>query len=277
MTHKFHVQNRNKLNINFTDPTMGKKAQGFDELRKICALELLNSLNSKFMTQLKEIKPLRGATNTKGGEYEKVLTKSLKQYFASRFQFHSRSILVDAQMEYLKIFSYGENEIDIVATFNISSPQIVIKKGALKYVPYDATAFIIEVKSKLTKSDLSEDLSKLEQISKLPLSPNRFMSGTIGHPQRVQRPLRILFYYEESIDRMEMEKLLNSYNRAWDLIFIVKKDELVLNMSLDLVKKLSEISFPQGSQEEDKILILSWKTDAYLLFLLCISALVPFP
>jgi hypothetical protein len=68
---------------------------------------------------------------------------------------------MDTQMEYLSIFSVGENEVDVAATFVRTYPKIVVKIGETKYVPYDGVAFIIEVKSTVDKTRLEQDLLKL--------------------------------------------------------------------------------------------------------------------
>ena len=45
----------------------------------------------------------------------------------------NRAQLIDVNMEYLNIFSVGENEVDVVATFIQTYPKIVLKIGDTRY------------------------------------------------------------------------------------------------------------------------------------------------
>ena len=67
----------------------------------------------------------------------------LGSYLASRFEFHTRAQLLDANMEYLNLFSVGENKVDVAATFIRTYPKIVLKIGDTKYIiPYIILKFI---------------------------------------------------------------------------------------------------------------------------------------
>ena len=93
-------------------------------------------------------------------------------------------------MEYLELLSLGQNEIDVVATFNSAYPKIIVKLGDVNFVAYDSVAFLAEIKTTLDKTNLTEDLIKFEKISGLPLSENmiRMGGGFVGVNYVIERP-----------------------------------------------------------------------------------------
>jgi hypothetical protein len=96
-------------------------------------------------------------TNTKGSDYEKVLQSILTDYLGSRFEFHTRAQIIDAEMEYIKFLQHGSNELDVVGIFYNTTPKIVLKMKDHVLVPYDAVALISEVKFHLNKTNLEKD------------------------------------------------------------------------------------------------------------------------
>ncbi|MPZ07089.1 MAG: hypothetical protein GEU26_11860 [Nitrososphaeraceae archaeon] len=91
--------------------------------KKEYAKIFLESINKELRSKFEELRSLKLKANTKGGEYEKHVANLLHDYLGSRFEFH----VIDAEMEYLNIFSTGENEIDIIGTFSNALPRIILK------------------------------------------------------------------------------------------------------------------------------------------------------
>ena len=63
---------------------------------------------------------------------------------------------------------------------------MVIDTEAVKYVPLDAVAFIMELKQSLTKENLERSLQKFSKLVKLPVSQRR-APVTISGRTRVDR------------------------------------------------------------------------------------------
>ena len=82
----------------------------------------------------------------RGMNFENAVKLLLQTYLGSRFDFYNKAQILDANLNYLRIFEGESSELDIVATFKNASPNIVAKLEDSYYVPYDAVAFYIEVK-----------------------------------------------------------------------------------------------------------------------------------
>jgi hypothetical protein len=237
--------------------------------KKEYAKLFLESINKELRSKFEELRSLKLNANTKGGEYEKHVANLLHDYLGSRFEFHVRAHLIDAEMEYLNIFSTGENEIDIIGTFSNALPRIILKVGDTRYVSYDAVAFTVDIKSRLDRQKLGQDLDKLSKISKLRKSPPAVGSVMYARSHFLDRPLRCLFYFEKSIDRIEMEKILDKYYSAWDIILLIDNNEILLNGSLPIVKQIMSQNSLDGT-------ILSWGGDnCFIMLLNIISATIP--
>jgi hypothetical protein len=207
------------------------------DTKKTQARSLIKGISSDIIHAFEKLREIQANPNSKGGEYEKELTKFFTDYLGSRFDIYTRAHLLDVDMKYLELLSRGQNEIDVVATFNSAYPKIIVKQGDLNFVAFDAVAFAAEVKTKLDKPALSSDLEKLEKINGLPLSQNRFTIFT-GGDFIIQRPLKILIYFTSEILAKTMEDLLANHYSAWDIILIVEKKEIMLNASLPIVKHM---------------------------------------
>jgi hypothetical protein len=208
--------------------------------------------------------------NTKGFEFEKSIARTLGDYLGSEFEFHVRSQIIDVNLDYLNIFSVGQNEFDIVATFRSASPKIIMRIGDAEYVPYDSVAFILEIKTKMDKTRLADDLEKLKKLALLPLTKTRF-SLIIASDKFVMRPLRLLFYYESSIDETTESKLLTDYYEYWDVIYKIQNDEVILNSSLPAVKHIMSL---HGINQN----IIKWGgNNCAVVLLTIISSSVPTP
>ncbi len=232
------------------------------------ARALMSAMHQKMKDEFERYKKLHYNPNTKGGGYEKVVLSMLTDYIGSAFNFHQRAQLIDAEMKYMDIFAKGSNEIDVIATFRNASPNLILKIQDTEFVPYDAVAFMIEVKERMDKSNLEVDLDKLRKIAMLPLTPDRCQPPLTGS-YNIERPLRILFYYDISIDDREEERLLLEHYSDWDLIVVLQKDVIILNMSLPISDILPE--------QFKNVQIFHWEQNPLVSLLLIILASVPMP
>lgn len=173
-------------------------------------------------------------SNTKGDAYEETFKQFLESYFEGSFDVRTKVALIDAELDCFDSFDYihGEDEIDVVGLYKQAVPKIVFETdssaGSMQWVPYDGVALVAEVKNKLTKSSLDSDLDKLEKISKLKLSEDRFIS-----PQptwlTIDSPVRCLVYDECSISDDALEDLLKNNLSSWHMVLIASTDVLILN------------------------------------------------
>ena len=196
---------------------------------------LVDDMGKQLSNEFERLKSLYYNPNTKGMGYEKVLKDILDDYLGSIVTLDNRCFLIDHDLKLLNNLTPEKDEYDVVATFNNACPRIVLLRDPMKYVPLDAVAFLIEVKQTLTKTDLGEDLEKLECISSSDTS-GRF-GATFKGAFSVDYPIKILAYYEKSIKNDEFFKLLNEQLNNWDMIIIVKDDLLFVNPTLPWVQK----------------------------------------
>ncbi len=98
---------------------------------------------------------------TRRGVTERAVADVLTEYLGAEFDFSVRAQLIDVNFRYVKILGTQANEIDIVGTFKSATPKLVLKTATSIFVPYDAVALIVEVKTVMDKGKLREDLEKL--------------------------------------------------------------------------------------------------------------------
>jgi hypothetical protein len=84
---------------------------------------------------------------------------------------------------------------------------------------------------------LNKTLENLRS-SKLNFSTGRLGGVTQGSEQSIERPLRILYYFESKIDPNVRERLLLEHRQVWDMILIIQNNELILNRYLPAVSAL---------------------------------------
>lgn len=206
------------------------------------AEKLLDAIEEQLKTRFKEIRDEKYNPNTKGYDYEEILQKFCNDYLGGGFDFQIRVGMMDSELKVNTIFGSKENEFDIVATYKNAVPKLVHHR----LVPYDSVAFVIEVKQTLTLPNLEKDLGKLEKLSKLPVSNNRcglYTDKRIFKGYRINRPLRILFYFEAEAKEDEVFKLLEgSLAKSWDLCIILKKRDCVSKLNVALCTNTVERS-----------------------------------
>ncbi len=74
------------------------------------AQRLLRLMDRQMLQQFETNREARYNQNTKGGNYEKIVAKTLETYLGTQFDFYYRAQLIDMRMEYLNLFSVGQNE-----------------------------------------------------------------------------------------------------------------------------------------------------------------------
>lgn len=202
--------------------------------------DILEIANREILTNFEEIRKIKYNPNVKGGAYEIILKEFLERYLGSIYEFHTRVAILDYEGKALSVFNSGENEFDVAALFKNAVPRVVIelKNSGIRYVPLDAVAFLVEVAQTLNSQILEGDLKKFDKLSNLPLG-NRF-TMFIGRETTIQKPLKILIYYEDEIDKDSLVNNLISYGSAWDIMTLVKRDWVIINSNLPIVKRKEE-------------------------------------
>lgn len=234
---------------------------------KVISEAFKRQLSSKFETYA----DIHFNYNTKGSYYEKVVASILDDYFGSRFEFHTRAQLIDANMQYLQIFEGRTSEVDVVGVFRNASPRIIISIGNTKIVPYDAVAFIVEVKSRMDTKSLMSDLQKLQKMSNLHNSNNRFIPK-MTREYDVLYPLRILFYLKRTLRENILRETLEDYITSWDAILILQEDTLIINKELPFFNLIFK---SLGTERFNNSKYIKWTTDSFIMLLSLISDSIP--
>ena len=197
------------------------------------AREILSAVSQKLRGDFEAIRGTQYNPNVKGYDYEAIVEHFLASYLSGLFEFHQRCSLLDSRLDICKRFNPRENEWDIVATFRHAAPRIVLERGGTAWVPYDAVAFLVAVKQTLTPQALEKDLERYERLACVHFTE---FGPTISSEFSVQRPLKILFYYEGSITQTIVETL-SRRNNGWDILVSFKEDAILANKCIPLAEK----------------------------------------
>lgn len=201
-------------------------------------------MEKQLRNRFQEIYDRKYNPNTKGYDYERILGNFLEDYLGGAYNFNIRVGVIDNELKVNSVFSKKENEFDIVATYKSATPKIIHQR----LIPYDSVAFIVEAKQtvKVSEDNLIHDLEKFERLSELEVSKERFSNQNIN-PYRfaINRPLRILFYYKQSVDPQKFFDTLTKY-KAWDVCIILKENEIVLNSTLPYFKEEIKKKHPEA-------------------------------
>jgi hypothetical protein len=256
---------------------------------------LIEGFREKLQTQWKQHRKQAFNANTKGAAYENALKHFLDEYFDGVFSIRTRTAVIDQNLSCFDIFNAGESEIDVVASFKQAVPEIILESGDMKWVSYDAVAFICEVKSKLTASALESDLEKLAKLTELdPDDPyNRFPRPSTdrtelfvedsGQKQKttttVNHQVKCLVYDESSVAGDTLLNRLQEFTDIWDLVLVVDRDILIISPNLPFVEGwYQRINIPDENVSANEIypdiLVLQ---DGIVWFILLLSASVPRP
>jgi hypothetical protein len=190
------------------------------------AADLLDSIERTLTIEFEKISHLKYNPNTKGSDYEEVLSTFLKKYLNGAFDFFTRAGVLDDECIINNHLKEASNEFDIVAIYQDAVPKVVFER---RLVPYDSVAFIIEVKKSLTLPYVKNDLEKFEKLNNIRISQKHNQS-------LLNRPLRALFYCESQIDIAELNKLLIEKELSWDICTILDKNVVIINRNLPINK-----------------------------------------
>lgn len=202
-------------------------------------LNMIDDFSEDLQNNWSQIRKRQYNPSRKGDEFEESLKDFLESYFTSVFEFRMGCSLVDSELRCFKEFDSGQNEFDVVSSFRTATPNIVFREGNMQWIPYNGVAFVSEVKSHLTKSNLKKDLSKLDILQDLRGDPSdRFPNMMAGTNAMVPHQIHCLVYDKNEIDRKTRQELFYEYPDAWDLFLIVDEDKLLLNSTLPLAEDL---------------------------------------
>ncbi|MCU4750959.1 hypothetical protein OB919_03005 [Halobacteria archaeon AArc-curdl1] len=200
--------------------------------------ELLNGLRNRLRSRWKEYRKQSYNPNTKGGAYEQALAKFLRDYVGGSYDIRTRTAVIDDDLKALELFSPAQNEIDVVASFPQSKPQVVFESEGMTWAPYNGVAFICEVKSTLTTTALREDLEKTGKLSEIEREGG--LGVSIGGETTVDYQLKCLVYDDyDSVDMNTVYEILDDNSNAWDLVLLVENDQLIAHPDLPFTETVS--------------------------------------
>jgi hypothetical protein len=224
------------------------------------ACGILKGIDQGLRKKFIEIRSQYFNSNTKGYEYEKALSAFLEEYLGGIAEFHTRAALLDRHLKALEVFGRGENEFDVVSTHKTASPKIVLKVGDTKFIPYDGVSFIVEVKQTLSTDSLESDLKKLSKLNDFDCSGRFGISFKAGFS--IDRPLKLLFYWEAKADESLLVDALRQNVQSWDMLLIFENDLLIGNRNLPVI----------GSVVPDTEVLGRFESDSLLQFIAAIQA-----
>lgn len=108
-----------------------------DSGTQIKAQQILEGANSTLKNRFNELRNQHFNANSKGYEYEKIAAAFLCEYLGGILDLHTRKVLLDRDLKAFEVFTEGQNEFDVVATFKNAMPRLVMKVGEMSYLPYD--------------------------------------------------------------------------------------------------------------------------------------------
>jgi hypothetical protein len=196
--------------------------------------------------------------------------------------------VIDSEMKYIKSLPKGGNELDIVGLFKSRYPDVIMKLKDTPIILYDSCAFVMEIKSYLTKKNLEDDLNKLKKISKLTFSaPHVEVEKSTYSGLFIDRPLRILLYFDLSMDYKDFQDVMEKNKEICDIVFIVNnkdnKSDIFFSKNLPagnwLFKSSTKIKFPDG-KIPNKYLesnFMKFENVAFVILLTLIAASIPHP
>lgn len=125
-------------------------------------LELLQAAGRQLLAEFREIKDSNPHAGDSGAEAEEILKQFLRDRLPRRFGIES-GIVLGSQGQVSR-------QTDLIVYDAMSAP--VYRKGPRTHIlPRDNVAAVIEVKSKLSKDQLADAVSKIAQIKRMPASP----------------------------------------------------------------------------------------------------------
>jgi hypothetical protein len=237
-------------------------------------------------------------SNTKGAAYERTLAEFLEEYFSGLYNIYTRTATIDKQLSCFDVFTAGESEIDVVCTYKQAVPELIFDSGGMRWVPYDAVAFVCEVKSRLSTSSVESDLEKLAKLKSIePDDQSKRFAGNVSttsifneRPDGTRRDttvttvnhqLKCLVYDEASISEDSLRERLRTDTEIWDLVLIVDEDLIFISPELpftghwyDNIVWVDNETRRSASEFFPEILCLR---DGLLWFVLLLALTIPHP
>lgn len=235
--------------------------------------DLLDGLRDRLRSRWEEYRRQSYNPNTKGAAYEKALANFLRDYVGGAYNIQTRTAVIDDELECFDLFTPAQNEIDVVAVFPQSRPQIVFESEGMTWVPYHGVAFICEVKSTLSTTALRDDLEKTAKLQQIERE-NGF-GVTIGGSTNVDHQLKCLVYdNSSSVSDETLIEILEDNLNAWDLLLMVEDDEIIANPNLPFTDTLNNALYAYGASEEKGLV---YAPNGLLWFLTFICVSIPHP
>lgn len=228
--------------------------------------QLLESFTNQLNAEWSRLRKAHYNPGTKGTSYEKTLADFLKKYMGNLFEIKTKAALLDEQYEIFDLLSSGENEFDVVAMYKQTKPRILLQQEDMLWLPFNGVAFVSEVKSKLTKPNLDEDLSKLKKLRQIENNLGERFGVTIGGGYDVERHLLALVYDQDSIDKDFLHKKLTDSSNIWDLLLLVESNQVFVNLPYN------KIFYPDEDEQ-----VTEFPSNGLLHFLLSLSISLPYP
>ena len=200
--------------------------------------------------------------NSKGASYEQRLAVFLSKYFGGVYDVRQRAAIIDPNLDCIDAFDYsGDEELDVVGVFRRSAPQFIFEytprhshihhiesNPSIKLVPGEAVAFVCEVKSRLNKGALEDDLEKISKIAELDEALQGRFDSYFSTEMTINNPMRCLIYNKNEIAEDTLKnKLLE--NDDWHLLLTVMDDSLIINNNLPLYDYFDPLSDNFGPTE----------------------------
>lgn len=234
---------------------------------------LLDGLRQKLRSRWQEYRRQSYNQNTKGAAYEEALAKLLTDYVGGAYDIRTRTAVIDDELKCLDLFTPAQNEIDVVAVFPQSRPQIVFESEGMTWVPYHGVAFVCEVKSSLTTTALRDDLEKTAKLQQI--ERDEGFGVTISGSANVDHQLKCLVYDKaSSVSDETLIEILEDNLNAWDLVLLVEDDEIIANPNLPFSETLNHPLYAYGESESEGIV---YAPNGLLWFLAFISVSIPHP
>lgn len=214
----------------------------FDYIPQKEAKRLLGAIEKQLNNRFDEIRSEKYNPNTKGFDYEIVLKDFLNSYLNGGFDFFVRVGILNVDLKVKSVLKLNQNEFDVVAVYKNAIPKLVYQR----LVPYDSVAFVAEAKQTLTLTALKKDLEKFRKLAELKTDRHRFhlfpqIHDREGKYPYLERPLRMLFYYEAKANGEKVHQLLcGELGKFWDICVILKKKVVLLNSTLYLVETIKK-------------------------------------
>jgi len=198
-----------------------------DEI-KYTASELLKSAAEQLRNEFNNIRKTVPHFGEAGEEVENIVIEFLNNYLPKRFRASSGFIL-DSNNQISR-------QCDVIVYDHLLSPIYRASNNAL-ILPNHHVAAMIEVKSKLTKSQLKDSLDKIQLAKSLNKpEPTSFDLPSTGSPLKTYKTLGIVFAFDSETTLETLGENLNEMHNSVDsnhwIDFVIVLDKGVLEYQI---------------------------------------------